>query len=848
MLTYKFRIIIRIFIILFLFLFQLKTALHADPANSNIVIVAGETWSSYVPANFDYDWPSRTVYTDVVSVSGSDPQGCVLFTGRMIDKYYYGTPPWSWMSGKLAIDFDNGINAIEHNPSAEFAEINKDLVTEGNENYTFLKYVPGVVGADDPERNFHDPEGGTYLSEDRTYAWASAGWPTTLGVDVKLTVHSWTMPWGHLDDFHLIEMEFYNTGQTDLNGDGEVELTNNKINALTFLYWPGCFHFKMTASGYRTYYVDNNRYRGSIIDLTPDETGAPWDIYCQAIGSTITDAEDHPAISREGEYYDAYNGYNWLGAKKWNPETGAWEEKFLAFKDTEGNEVVPAIGEGAQRGWFHTTQPGWGDVFDGSEKKAHIAGMGCFFVDGGKSNDGAKFNLKPNPALFESGTEGQPATFVVKNPAEWQYPDGAWEMAEPVMVHDPVTGEALGINPIDPSPDRGHAMEPDIITQGLISQYQFDGDPVCGFGPLTLEVGERVRVYFYRGSGFRMNGLRKTVKMVRAVFNSIKPDGSIEAPTSPPVPEIKVSGSANVRPLIKWQDPAILGAADGIKIYKSVAWPRYKSTKKLFPTHETWWKTNDPNSDPGSSEVNPLLDLNHEYLRDQQGDFWGPYTLVKIIPAEEYDAYPNPDDDQAEFPFAWEDSTYTAPGQSYWYYVSSYRIGAAAGVPMAYQGLDDVDWLESGKVNTNGRSAQWEATWPWSWNHAWYPADTDVIGQRNLGAAFVLVSPPATIPDIEFNRAKIGVRPNPYKRVAFHDASDKHQLMFYNLPSQCTIQVYDLAGMLIDEIDFLAPTEENGTYFWDMFSKNGNEVASGLYIWVVKYEGGLQKGTLAILR
>ena len=143
---------------------------------------------------------------------------------------------------------------------------------------------------------------------------------------------------------------------------------------------------------------------------------------------------------------------------------------------------------------------------------------------------------------------------------------------------------------------------------------------------------------------------------------------------------------------------------------------------------------------------------------------------------------------------------------------------------------------------------RWENTWPWSWRHGYYPTETDVDGLKDLGAVFVLVSPTVALADLELDRAAIGVRPNPYKRVAFHDASGKHQVMFYNLPQSCTIQIFDLSGMLVDNIDFEAPTAENGTFFWDMFSKNGNEVASGLYVWVTKYDGGMQKGTFAIIK
>jgi len=828
-------------------LMLMQLTVQAEEPGKNIVFAAGETWGTYAPANYDYPWPNRPVKTDVTSVGPFNAQGCIFYNNRWIDGNTFGTPQWSWMAGRHGMDFGHGLLAVEYNPGDEFAQANTGQVDAGNEHYAYLKWVPTVAGADDPARNYHDPEGGAHLSEDRSHAWGTAAWPTTVGVDVKMTVHSWTLPWGHLDDFHLVEIELTNTGQPDLDGDGVVDFEGNRINALNFLYWPGCFHFRILTNGRRSYYVNNNRYRGTIIDQTPDENGAPWDIYCQAIGSKTTEANDHPAITDWGEYYDAWNGYGYLGAKKWNPDTQQWEEKFLAFKDANGNEVVPAVGEGQQRGWFRTSQPGWNDVWDGSERKAHISSMGCFYVDGGKSNAGTNFDLNPNPAIFASGTEGDPTTFVVKDKSQWTYPDGAWEKAKPVMVVDPVSGKQLGINPIDPSPGRGHAMEPNIITEGLVSQYQFDGDPICGLGPLALEVGEKIRVYYYRGSGFRILGLRKTVKAARAVFESIQSDGSYVVPQAPPVPDIKIGLSENIKAVVKFQDPSGLGDADGVKIFKSRSWPRYKSTEKLYPTHDTWWKTMDPDVDPGKAELNPLLDVNSELLREQQADFWGPYELAKVIPKSEYSNYPNSGSDKGDYPYAWEDET-TTPGFSYYYYVSSYKEGAAASVPIAYQNLDNTTWLESGKVNTNGRTGHWENTWPWAWQTSDYPTASDVAGLKDLGAVFVLVTPPVSISDIESGSIKIGVRPNPYKRVAFHDLTGEHKLLFYNLPPRCTIQIFDLAGMLVDQIEYQTVTSDNGTYFWDMFSQNGNEVASGLYIWVVKYEGGMKTGHLAIIK
>ena len=57
-----------------------------------------------------------------------------------------------------------------------------------------------------------------------------------------------------------------------------------------------------------------------------------------------------------------------------------------------------------------------------------------------------------------------------------------------------------------------------------------------------------------------------------------------------------------------------------------------------------------------------------------------------------------------------------------------------------------------------------------------------------------------------------------------------------------------MAGQLIKEYRHETTDPNNGFWAWDMFSKDGVEVASGLYIYVVEYDGGKHVGYLSILR
>ena len=75
--------------------------------------------------------------------------------------------------------------------------------------------------------------------------------------------------------------------------------------------------------------------------------------------------------------------------------------------------------------------------------------------------------------------------------------------------------------------------------------------------------------------------------------------------------------------------------------------------------------------------------------------------------------------------------------------------------------------------------------------------------------------------------------------------------MFTNLPEKCTIKIFTISGVLIRELQF--PDDglinyngfgdsNNGMLHWDMLSKEGLEIAAGMYIYHVKdYLTGKEK-------
>ncbi|MBI4721446.1 MAG: hypothetical protein HY769_00305 [Candidatus Stahlbacteria bacterium] len=103
---------------------------------------------------------------------------------------------------------------------------------------------------------------------------------------------------------------------------------------------------------------------------------------------------------------------------------------------------------------------------------------------------------------------------------------------------------------------------------------------------------------------------------------------------------------------------------------------------------------------------------------------------------------------------------------------------------------------------------------------------------------------------------KIRVVPNPYLvRTIWDKSNDYRWIQFTNLPSECTIRIYTLAGDLIRVIDHKEtsvggmPGNLGGMEKWDMLTKNDQIIASGVYLYMVTTPNKNSKvGKLAIIR
>ena len=101
----------------------------------------------------------------------------------------------------------------------------------------------------------------------------------------------------------------------------------------------------------------------------------------------------------------------------------------------------------------------------------------------------------------------------------------------------------------------------------------------------------------------------------------------------------------------------------------------------------------------------------------------------------------------------------------------------------------------------------------------------------------------------------IYVVPNPYVATSpiepannFRIGRGERRIEFVNLPSQCTIKIYSVAGVLIDQIEHNS-TADDGSIFWDLRSKDGLDISYGYYFYVVEAPGiGSKRGKFALIK
>jgi hypothetical protein len=77
------------------------------------------------------------------------------------------------------------------------------------------------------------------------------------------------------------------------------------------------------------------------------------------------------------------------------------------------------------------------------------------------------------------------------------------------------------------------------------------------------------------------------------------------------------------------------------------------------------------------------------------------------------------------------------------------------------------------------------------------------------------------------------------------------KLAFVNLPDEmCTVKIYTLSGDLVRTLDNEADggRRHDGAVFWNLISRNGQDVVAGVYIYLVECGGKSKVGRFVVVR
>jgi hypothetical protein len=812
------------FLVVAMLVTELDSSLYAqqkpsgvnNPAAGSAMMVGGELWDSFMPLNRGPFYSEATADLFRQVRIGNFDRGWSSPTAMWPGGWNYGA---FW---NKAMEFTVWDPDPAFNPATIGGVTNPSYYASAGPNYAYLAYPnttrgKTLAGVGDALRNY-TRETKWVDPQTRHHALYECAHPTTAGVDVKMRIHQYSLNWNNFNDIIIVEMTFTNTGNVDMNADGTAEITNHVIEGLCIVThgeYMAAYGLTDGAGRYNSFFAQ--RAIGYLGDNDP--SGAPWAMHIAFPGESVGGARD----------MGIYAGPQRFAADVWS----AWT--FLGAKDATGADFptrfgTHAVGVGAERGWYLGAGVGKGfSIGNGEPRTTFIGSMGEFFVNGGKSLSSAAFNLAANPNLFDPGsTPGDLRTFVLKSSGRTS-PNG-----------DLKSINTFGVNPYEPT-----------WTSGYTAANNFDGDGFMGSGPYKLNVGQSVTVTWAEAMGYRLQGVANAIGTARWVYQNKV--GDYEVPFAyPAVPEIRVDNTLEKSVRVRWDNRANAGPGfAGYKIYKTSLSQQVDWLATGTRVLDEYWRNMTPGPTPDALKkpINPSF-TGQAFVAGRNGvpDGWGPYQLAAVIPAGSLGTYA--DASAAGYNYSWEDKVVDI-GFKYWYYVAAYTNAALDLGPsyVSFNNTATTPFVETSNVNRNGASGLWVDTYPFATTNTFYPKTA--AGQKNIGGGFIVKSALANVADLVSGKAKVIVKPNPYKRKALFDnatLSYDHKLTFINLPGKAKITILDVSGQIVDEINFTSSDPNNGSTFWDMFSKDGVEVASGLYIFVVEYDGGKQVGYFSILR
>lgn len=735
----------------------------------------------------------------------------------------------------------------------------------GTSRFMFASYNEDVAGADDPDRNY--TRQARYTDETRTHLVYESGFPTTAGIDVRIRAHQFTPNEQNMNDFIALEVTLENTGEPDTDADGTVDASGVTVDGIAMhVGATPTPSIQINRGGNR----GSNGFDGGRIfgyAATPDENGNPHNLYTYFKGTQPREGQTAPPegerafgvnflSTREG-YSDIWNGWEFVGVKQGgipssDTRTAASFPSSLTATSPDKQTVFGThpIGEGQRKGWYTSSQ--WRSALGpvNASDLAFYNATATWYEDYGKRSTGrSDIDLAPNSNFFSGGTAGDITTFAVGNPSA--RPNGDYKYASEDLstgIFQPIWEEAW-----NPEASSGNFFG----GTGYTRLYNFTEAVGQGVGPFSLEPGEEITIVWVGAAGYRFEGIDEATEAAEWAWErgwDIRSDLPV-----PATPDINVESTNDQSTRVRWTDVDGMGgtAVDGYKVWRASQYKRTDYTEGGMRLMDRYHHQHEVEQDREQfmDPVNPYFSPGDDFFSgDIQGSYqpaeWGDYELIAKIPASELSNF----QETAEgYDFAYEDEN-AITGFTYWYYVSAYNEGSFTGP----QGSVEAGHIETSNMNRNGRNtpdaslgqiglgSQWGGTYPFAFNNPNYP-DEGTQRAKNFGLEFTLV-PPVTSPDSV--ASKITVTPNPYKITALNDVRNEassHEVSFLNLPENFTLTIMDVAGQIIFQERVEGAT--NGQFKWDLFSKDGVEVASGLYIYHVEYDSGREvTGHFAILR
>jgi len=810
------------------------------------VICAGDAWESFLPQG-------TTPYYGEVSTAATLGTRMFIRMGNFDRQWttpgtnwpnaFYYDAYWNKDAWVQVFEPDSNWNRGPASSNASFFPAAAE--NGGNANYSYfaqLTYKPSLAGANDGSRHY-TIEPYWVDAPLRQHVVYEAAWPTNLGVDVKMRAHGFAAPnWDNLNDYVIVEVQLKNTGYLDMNMDGVAEQLTHDIKALAFQVESQTY---MSISNYACggrcnsdVVISANSRQATWVDDV-DSSGSPWAFSSMYAGPSAIGAAPGTAACDLGiiggntrTWADLRWGWAFLDVKSGGlPASALHSTASLPSKKTLFG--THPIGTGAQRGWYMSggTSAFVGQV--GNPKQMFVASTSVWFANGdqvGHNGDFNSLNLNPNPNFFASGTTGNIISFVPK--ASPLRPNGDLKTQNKFDQQSYEDGSASATTQYTTGWGKW--------TVGNSNTENFDQDLFSGVGPFDLKKDSTITIVYATFAGYRLEGIQRSVRAARFCY-----ENDFNIPKPPPLPDMKVLNTLNKSVAIEWNKAAESDAGfAGYKIWKSSQYKKlgwldegvrvvdlYQDQMTVGPRPANLYKPVNPKFGAAAKVLGNALKGTY------QPDTWGTWDLIAVIPKANLATQPVAQ--TSGYNYRYEDLDVLL-GFQYWYYVSAYKTGTFNG-----PGGDLTTQIETHSTNRNGANGLWFNTYPYGYTNANYPKDATLL--KNLGAGQVVTSALAPKGDL----SKIGVRPNPYKKAALFDNRSQvydHKIMFYNLPPQCKITILDVAGQVIDVIDFVSSDPSKGSMFWDMFSKDGIEVASGLYIYVVQSPTMRHVGQFAILR